>query len=493
MAATRQVGFGLAALTLLGTAAAAHADPASCTALAAQGLFPATTVGTSTWHPAGDGVPSFCEVSGTISPAAGSTIGVVYRLPDNWNGKILGLGGGGWAGNLRQDAADPGLKRGYATAQTDGGHATTSPWDTSWSSRPAAVTDFAYRAIHQMTATGKAVVARYYGRSPQRSYFEGCSTGGRQGLMEAQRFPDDYDGIISGAPVYTLQVQTSSMLRNQTFRAPGAGLSPALLDAIAAAAVKACDGQDGLRDGLIGEPRQCRWDPAELACTTNATGACLTTPQLAALRTAYAGVRTSAGDWAMFPLNRGGEAGWSRFIQTDSSKPDVTGGGGLIGLRPLLFGDTKVDLTALVADRDVPAARASAFAKEYEASDPAIGAFVRHGGKLILWHGQSDPGPSPVGTVDYYKKVARADPKAAASVRLFLAPGVEHCRGGPGPDQLETLAALEQWVEQGRAPATILATRLDGTITRPLCPYPAQAHYTGKGDVNAPASYTCHQ
>ena len=250
-------GAALAALALLPAQADAAGGTAECAALAKSAGSAGVTISASRWIAAAGGLPAFCEVQATLNPAPGSAIGVVYRLPQDWNGKILGIGGGGWAGNVTLQAGSDGLKRHYATAQTDGGHPGTSPWDNAWVSNPAAVTDFAYRAIHLMTVTGKAVVAHYYGRPHAYAYYQGCSTGGRMGLMEAQRFPDDYDGIIAGAPVYSLQVQTSSILRNQTFGAPGAALGEDQLRLVNDASVKACDAADGLKDGLIGNPRAC--------------------------------------------------------------------------------------------------------------------------------------------------------------------------------------------------------------------------------------------
>ena len=436
-------------------------------------------------------MPGYCELKATLTPAPNSHIGVVYRLPDGWNGKLLGLGGGGWAGNVTVQAAQPGLKSGYATAQTDGGHPSTSVWDTSWASNPEAVKDFAYRAIHEMTVSGKSVVAHYYGKPQSRTYYQGCSTGGRMGLMEAQRFPEDYDGIIAGAPVYSLQVQTSALIRNEIFSAPGAAFSPAQLKLVQDAAVKTCDAKDGLKDGLIANPASCGFRPETLACRPNQdVDTCLAPAQIAAINRLYAGVKAPDGSWAAFPLMRGGEGGWTRFIATKGGV-DATNGGGMIGLKPQIFGDRDIDLTKITPAQAMQA-RSGAFAKTYEATNPDLVAFVKHGGRLILWHGESDPGPSPIGTSDYYRAVQRRSAGSSATgVRLFMAPGVEHCGGGPGADRPDTLAALESWVEKGQAPQTVITTRLDGKLTRPLCPYPSVAVYKGSGDANAPQSYRC--
>jgi len=488
------VGLAIGAGLLAAAPASAQDANGSCAALSGKMLGDDGTIISSKAIAADAArhLPAYCEVHATLKPVPGSNIGVVYRLPEKWNGKVLGLGGGGWAGNVTLMAAAPGLARGYASAQTDGGHPGTSVWDTSWTSNPEARKDFAYRAIHEMTVAAKQIVQLNYGKPQTRTYYQGCSTGGRMGLMEAQRFPDDYDGIIAGAPVYTLQVQTSAILRNQMFSAPGAGFTAAQLAMVNAAVLKACDATDGQTDGIIGNPLACHWNPATIACKGGkASGQCLAPAQVKALETAYKGIRAPDGSWAALPLERGGEIGWSRFMDSAGTGKDATHGGGMMNMKTLLFGQTPVDFSAFRADKDVAVARSSDFARMYEAANPDLDAFVKHGGRLILWHGLSDPGPSPVGTIDYLESVQRTHPDAAKGVRLFLAPGVEHCGGGPGSDQPDTLTALEQWIEQDKAPATVIATRRDGSRTRPLCPFPQQARYDGKGDVNDPNAYRC--
>jgi feruloyl esterase len=480
-------GAGLAA-----TPASAQGDAARCAAATSGDAFGAT--GASARWVAADaaaGLPAYCEVSGTLSPVSGSAIGVVYRLPAAWNGKLLGIGGGGWAGNVTLGAASDGLRRGYATAQTDGGHPSTEPWDNSWVKAPEAVTDFAYRAINRMTIAGKALVKGYYGRAQDRAYFQGCSTGGRMALMEAQRFPQDYDGIIAGAPVYSLQVQSSAILRNNGF-AKGA-FTEALLKLVNESVLKACDAKDGAADGVIAQPRACAWSPAVLACKPGqAAENCLSGAQVRTLDTMYAGIRAPDGSWAQLPLSKGGEPGWTRFINTAGSGNSQANGGGMLGLKTLLFGDRAVDFNKLDPATDVPQARASAFAKAYEATDPDLAAFFRRGGKLILWHGESDPGPSPVATLDYARGVQKGDAAAAAAgLRSYMLAGVEHCRGGPGADTVDWLGALDGWVDKGAAPATLIATRSDGKLTRPVCVWPQVARHSGKGDANDPATWNC--
>lgn len=440
------------------------------------------------WVEEANGLPGFCEVSATLSPASGSSIGVVYRLPASWNGKVLGLGGGGWAGNVTLQAASEGLRKGYATLQTDAGHAGTTIWDTSWAANPEALKDFSYRAIHEMTAAGKKLVAGYYSQPHRRAYFQGCSTGGRMALMEAQRFPEDYDAISAGAPVYTLQTQTSAILRNHAFARNSGGFSPADLQLAQTAVVNACDAQDGVKDGLINDPRQCRWDPATIQCSGAKTDSCLAPPQVAALRTVYEGARAPDGEWAMHPLSRGGEAGWSFFVGTDGSGQDASYSA-LNTLFPIALG-RPVNLTTFSL-ADVQALRRTPLADMYEAKDTNLQRFFSSGGKLILWHGENDPGPSPVATTDYAKAVLGRSAANAQSMRYFLYPGVGHCSGGPGADQVGLLDALDGWVENGAAPEVLIGTKADGSLTRPHCAWPNVARYKGTGDANNPANWQC--
>jgi feruloyl esterase len=466
----------------------------ACSALETQGLFKDATVSSARMVPADAAkhLPAYCEVTAVISPEPRSHIGVVYRLPEGWNGKILGTGGGGWAGNVSLFGAQEGLQHGYATGQTDGGHTGPNVWDTSWAANPAAATDFAYRAMHLMTVMSKEVVARYYGHHQTKTYYQGCSTGGRQGLMEVQRYPDDYDAVSAGAPVYNLLVQTSAIVRDQTFAAPGAGLTEAQLGVVNKAVLGACDANDGVRDGLLADPRKCAWDPSAIQCKPGQSGdECLTAPQVHALRSVYAGVVLPNGERASWPISKGGEVGWSRFLQIASGKPDATNGGGMGSLGKLITGDPDFSIDTFKASRDMSRIRGSDFARQYEANDPNIAPFLKHGGKLLLWHGWSDPGPSPVGTIAYFDKVRAANPNSGQSARLFLLPGVYHCGGGPGPDRMDLLSAIDAWSTTGRAPAIMVAVKANSPLSRPICPYPAVAAYKGRGDVNSTSSYIC--
>lgn len=479
---------------LLLTAGAARADEAACQGLAAAAQVPGTTFAPAHWHPAqaAPKLPAYCELTGVASPVPRSRIGVVLRLPEGWNGKMVGFGGGGWAGNTVLSTAVPALAQGYATAQTDGGHESANGFDVDWArGNPVAMTDFAYRAVHEMTRTGKAVVTQYYGRHASRNYFEGCSTGGRMGMMETQRYPEDYDGVVAGAPVYSLLVQTTGLVRNRFFRAPGAAVSAAQLKMVNEAAVAACDAADGLKDGVVTDPRACGWDPGALACKAGETGeGCLTPAQVTTLRAAYADIRSPQGVVGNYGLTRGGEGGWGRFVQsTPQGAPDPMTGG-LGALTVYMFGREDYDLNAFDPAKDQAAVHRTAFAREYEATQADLAPYLKHGGKLLLWHGFDDPGPSPYATIDYYQRAMKAN-GATAAIRLYVAPGVYHCRGGPGADEFDALAVLDHWVESGEPSASFPARNATSGAERPMCAWPALPYYQGSGDPKKLASFQC--
>jgi feruloyl esterase len=494
MGALLASALGLAALVHAG---AARADEAGCRALKANGLFADTTVVSADMvglTPTQGGT-AYCEVKAVISPTAGSKIAVVYRLPQTWNGRVLGLGGGGWAGNVTLEAAQQGLKKGYASLQTNGGHDNTTAFDTSWAKdNPVAVTDFSYRAVHVMTVVGKTVVARYYAKPLSLALFQGCSTGGRMGLMEAQRYPSDYNAIIAGAPVYTLQVQTSGLVRRRLFTSDKTGLTDGQVKTINSAVLAACDEQDGLKDGIVTDPRACRWDPSEIQCKRGAAASdsCLTPDQAGAVRRAYATVRTTDGKVAFYGLSRSGELGWGTFIALRPAPAEANGvqGGGSGGLRAFIYGDANYDEARFNPETDTNKVRSTPFAKDYEAADPDVRPFLAAGGKLLLWHGFDDPAPSPYATIAYYdevKRVAGAD----SAVKLFVAPGVYHCRGGPGANTFDVLSAMEGWVDQGQAPVAMPASNPAAGFSRPLCAWPALAFYKGEGNPNDAGNFAC--
>jgi feruloyl esterase len=471
----------------------------NCADLTRPGLFPNTLVRTAAVVAADakTALPAYCEVTALITPVPGSKITAVYRLPENWSGRMLGLGGGGWAGNLALSTplsgpgrtADLGLSRGYATAQTDGGHSSTVSTDASWTrNNPVAVTDFSHRAIHEMTVLGKLVVATYYGRAPTKSYYQGCSTGGRMGMMETQRYPEDYDGVVAGAPVYSLLVQSSNVVRDQIFKAPGAAIPIEQLKLVNEAVLAACDEADGLKDGVVTDPRRCSWDPKSLQCKNGvAAGNCLTSPQVEALNKAYRTVRTRAGVVGNYGLTRGGEAGWNPFVPTIPGPRHVLNGD-LGDLIPLMFPDAGFDPANFHIEKQQAAIHRTPFAAEYEASSTDLSKFFRRGGKLLLWHGFDDPGPSSFATIDYYERAVKAN--GGSNLRLFVVPGVYHCASGPGADTFDPLTAMEQWVENGTVPETMVAKNRGAGFERPVCAWPKLPYYRS-GDPASAGSFVC--
>lgn len=470
----------------------AAANPVACAQLTALDSLEHMLIESATEVAPTDSLPAYCEVQGIIQPLEGSRIGVVYRLPADWNGKVLALGGGGWMGNVTLQAATQGLSRGYATLQTDAGHTSGTGFDaSSWalnadgSANEPALEDFAHRAIHLMTLRGKDVVASHYGMPARHAYYQGCSTGGRMGMMQTQRYPEDFDGVIAGAPVYSLQTQTSAQLRTLAFAPAGARLAPAHLSLINQAVLGACDADDGAADGVLRDPRRCEFDPIVLQCKDGQSGdACLTSAQVQAVRRVYRGEQMADGVVASWPLERGSELEWARFVPATQAGDAGSNSGGMHALRGPLLGDPDFELETFTA-ADVATVRSSWLAGVYEAKDPDISRFVQGGGKLLLWHGINDPGPSFRNTVEYHDAAMRATAGAEEGIKLFLAPGVAHCRGGTGPDQIDWLAAMEHWVENNHAPAQLPATKADSTLKWDVCAYPALP--TGQAD----GSYSC--
>jgi len=464
----------------------------------------ANTTIVSTTSVAADAAAStraYCEVQASISPVPGSKIGAVYRLPTSWNGKVLGLGGGGFAGDVRAASAAEGLARGYATIQNDLGHASANLLDPSFAFDAAGmhnvegIMDFGHRATHLATVIGKEVATRFYGRAPERAYFEGCSTGGRQGLAEVQRYPEDYDGVISSAPVFTPLTYSNAILRVQMFHArPESNLQPEHVPLIHNAVLAACDAKDGVADGILTDPRTCTWDPVGLQCSASSgdAAACLSPAQVETVRRVYSGVRMSDGRFAAMPLMRGGEADWvARMIGTTNQPRGMNAVLGAPFMAYIAAGDRDYDFMTFDPDRDFRVLDGGIAAAEVHQQNPDIAPFVQSGGKLLLWHGFNDPGPSALSTIAYYDAVLGAVPDARDAVRLFLAPGVLHCGGGPGPDRFDALAALESWVERGVAPTLMIATKRGSPLSRPVCAYPALPRYKGVGDTSSAASFEC--
>jgi feruloyl esterase len=435
-------------------------------------------------------LPAYCRVAATLAPSPDSDIKMELWLPSSdWNGKFEAVGGGGWAGNISFPAMATALQERYATASTDTGHVGGNA-DFALG-HPEKIVDFGYRAIHEMTLKSKDIMRAYYGRAPRLSFFNGCSTGGRQALMEVQRYPEDFDGVIAGAPANAhIHLHAASVERNiELMKIPDHVLSPDKQEFLAKSVLAACDALDGVKDGILANPRKCTFDPAALLCKNGDSDTCLTAPQVEGVKVAYRDVKTSKGEIVWTGFERGSEAAWT-LLRTQQT---TIGPGALDSIRILGYQDRSWDWHNFNLDRDV------AFADEkagyINASITDLSAFKNHGGKLILYHGWSDPGISPGNTVNYYSAVlGKMGQKQDNWMRLFMVPGMLHCRGGPGPDQFSALGAIERWRESNTAPEQIIASHVSNNrvdMTRPLCPYPQVAVYKGSGSTNDASNFAC--
>ncbi len=463
-------------------------------------------------------LPAFCRVAGTIKPSPDSDIRFEVWMPSSgWNGKFQGVGNGGFAGSISYAGLADAVAHGYATASTDTGHQAGGT-DASWALRhPEKIVDFGYRAVHETAVVAKAVITRYYGSAPSRSYFSSCSNGGRQALMEAQRYPADYDGIIAGAPAndWTHLLAGAGWDMKATMGQPASYISAAKLPAIEGAALNACDAADGVKDGVIEDPSRCRFDPGTLLCKGAESDACLTALQLTALRQIYAGPRDSKGRQVFPGYSPGGEAeqgGWAAWITGPAPEKALLFAFGTQFYMNMVFDNPGWQFRSFDVDRDTKAAD-DKLAGVLNATNADLSAFQKRGGKLILYHGWSDAAIPAASTTDYYQRViARMGAKETSGfVRLYMAPGMQHCGGGSGADSFgqggtpsgdrfhDLAAALEAWVERGQAPAAIIATkykagtnRASGTLrTHPLCPYPQVARWKGSGSTDDGANFSC--
>jgi feruloyl esterase len=437
-------------------------------------------------------LPPFCRVAATLAPSADSEIKIEVWLPvGGWNGKFQAVGNGAFNGNLAYAAMGSALADGYATASTDTGH--TGGSASFGLGHPEKVIDFGWRAVHEMTVAAKHIVGIYYDAAPKFSYWNGCSAGGRQALKEAQRFPADYDGIIAGAPGldWTGRAARAVHAAQALQRDEAARLSAPKRQALHDAVLAACDAGDGIRDGLLENPERCSYDPAALQCRGADGDACLTAAQVGTARMLYAPLPNPKTGRAITGLARGSEIGWTDLGWTASARSS-----GLEQFRFLVFKDPKWDIERFAFDTDIVRAEAED-ANTLNALDPNLAPFIAEGGKLIQYHGWSDPQISPGNSTQYYDRVVEAVGDAAkvgGGYRLFMAPGMGHCGGGDGPNSFDMVAALEQWVEQGKAPDRIIASRVvSGQVvrSRPLCPYPQVARFTGTGSGDEASSFVC--
>ncbi len=532
-------GMGISALALFVAAALSSpgvgAAPASCESLASLHL-PDTTITVAALVPAGTfGTPPIgttaCRVAGSIKPTSDSDIKFEVWMPAaGWNGKFLSAGEGGYAGAINYGGIADALKRGYAGGSTDTGHvggtADFAP------GHPEKVTDFGYRAKHLQAARSKDIIRDFYGEPIKHSYFSSCSNGGRQALMEIQRFPEDYDGVLVGAPANDWTHLFAGFVWNEQalWNTAGAYLSPAQLAAVQAATLATCDALDGVTDGVVEDPRRCKFDPASLACPAGGPN-CLTPPQVSAVQKIMAGPRNPHTGKKIFPgyftSAAGAPGSWPAWI-TDGFAPP---GAGVPGSSiQAFFGNAFFgrviqeipapgvwDFSTFNFDSDMAAADHKA-ERTFNATEADLFSFRRENrrGKIIMWHGWEDPAISALSTVNYYRQVVRANDDVGDFFRLFMVPGMLHCGGGPGPNSFgqslaqatplsnapenDILSALERWVEQGVAPKRIVAVKYVNdqpaqgiARTRPLCAYPRAAVYKGTGSTDDAANFECRK
>jgi feruloyl esterase len=457
-------------------------------------------------------VPAHCEVKGVIRPSRDSEIKFAVWLPaTGWNGKYVQEGNGGWAGNIPYRSMIDPLSRGYAAAATDDGH--EGGLGAAWAiGHPEKLIDFGHRAVHETSVQAKAIIRALYGRDPTLSYFAGCSDGGREALMEAQRYPEDFNGILAGAPANNWSHLFTGFVWNEhaLLNSPGSNIPPAKLPAIQKAVLAACDSQDGLKDGLLENPQTCVFDPAVLVCKGNESSDCLTSQQVEALKKVYAGPKNSRTGKQIFPgYPPGGEAvpgTWAAWITPANAANAIQFNFGNTYYGQAVFEDPKWDFRRLNFDTDVQIGD-DKVGSILNSTSPDLRSYRAEGGKLIQYHGWGDAAISAINSVDYYTSVQTflskfPDPRSAAAgsvsdfYRLFMVPGMGHCGGGAGPNSFDAFSAMETWVEKGVAPAQIVGTGpVSGDpskkMTRPLCPYPSVARYKGTGDPNDAANFSC--
>ena len=434
-------------------------------------------------------LPAFCRVAAKLKPTSDSEIGMEVWLPlTGWNGKYLAVGSGGWGGSIDYGELADALRRGYATSATDDGHSDRGA--RFLMGHPEKFVDFAYRAEHEMAVEAKALIKAFYARDARYSYWDGCSGGGREGLLQAARYPDEFDGIVAGDPANVRRNAWALWLANQTLKDPAAYIPPSKYPMIHQAVLDACDANDGLKDGLIQNPESCHIDFKALECKAGDAPDCLTPRQVRSAQTMISPAQDAQGNVLFERLEPGTELRWGR-LAGGPQPADLF----IDQFRYVVYKDPNWDWHSFDLDRD--SAKANTIDKDVDELDPHLAAFARHHGKLLLYHGWADQQVAPGSTVDFYKQaVALSGDAAQASnwIRLFMVPGMGHCSGGEGPDTFDAVSAIEQWVEQGRAPGKIIASHQTAgkpDRTRPLCPYPQIARYQGSGSIDEASNFTC--
>ena len=448
------------------------------------GSTPGVAAPTPAAPPAPVMLPAHCRVRFVLKPSSDSDINAELWLPTaGWNGKFMAVGNGGFGGSIQGygEMANH-LALGYATAGNDTGHsAADGPGGMFALGHPEKIVDFAYRAMHEMTAKSKQIIDKFFGRGPQFSYFKGCSTGGRQAVMAAQRYPEDFDGIIAGALANRhIQMHTAGVARSiDLYRHPDRVLSPEKAQMVTSAVLNKCD---TLKEGFLNNPRACTFDFKQLACSATTTH-CLTPGELKTVETHYGGVKNSKGELIFSGQALGNPMPAQRA-------PTATPGGGYDTVRIWGFQNEHYDWRTFDLDRDMPIINQRV--GFVDAVDPNLEAFKKRGGKLLLYAGWGDTAITPENTVLYYDSVrAKMGHDQANWLRLFMVPGMGHCGGGPGPNRVDWTGALEHWREKGTAPSQLIGTNPQSGLSRPICPYPQYARYDGSGDLKDASNWAC--
>jgi feruloyl esterase len=435
--------------------------------------------------PAQPPLPEYCRVVMVLKPSSDSNINSELWLPTaTWNGRFMAVGNGGFGGAIQGFGEMRNVIRlGYATAGNDTGHsAADGPSGMFALGHPEKIVDFAYRAMHEMTATSKKLINEFYGKPQQFAYYKGCSTGGRQGVMAAQRYPEDFDGIIAGALANRhIQMHTAGSARSiHLARHPEQEISPAKAQMVNKAVMDACD---TLKEGFLSNPRACTFDFKKLACSGAESNACLTAPQLETVETFYGGLKNSKGE-----LIFSGQAIGNPLTPQRGSIPAI--GSGNDTVRIWGFQNDKYDWTTFDLDRDMPIINSKV--GFVDAVDPDLSKFKARGGKLLLYAGWGDTGITPENTVLYYESVLNKMGRNQDDfTRLFLVPGMAHCRGGAGVDTFDSIGAMEQWREKSTTPTQMIGFNTTTGMTRPICAYPQAAKYKGTGNIKDAANWAC--
>jgi feruloyl esterase len=459
----------------------------------APGAFvPPGTQGSARPAPIFAKLPEFCRVAATLTPSSDSDIKIEVWLPAaGWNGKFQAVGNGGWNGSVPYPALANAVVAGYATAGTDTGHVgNTAAFALG---HPEKMIDFGYRAVHEMTVKAKSMIDAFYGSRPTRSFWNGCSQGGRQGITSAVRYPEDFDGIVVGAPaVNFVHLHAGRVALNRAVNATPAGIIPAAkYPLINQAVLAACDARDGVADGVLENPGSCTFDPKVLQCSTHENAACLTSAQVESAARMYAGAKHPSTNASVLPgLAPGAELGWGTL-------------GGPLPLslavdafKHVIVKDKTWDASRFNASTDIDLALSSDPDDVWGSTNADLRPFFARGGKLLMYHGWSDPQVTPYNTINFFHKLLANQGGAGAgtSVQLYMVPGMNHCSGGPGTDTFDKMKAIEDWVSTGSAPARIEAAHLTNGVvdrTRPLCPLGQVAKWNGSGSTDDAANFAC--